>query len=184
MTPEGAFIFSWIFLCFFVGSVSLIFNRYHKPFTIHHTSECDTGDVGEGTHIWRYAYVTKTAHIGCDCMIGQGCYVEGTLGNRVRLQNGCYIYSTTTIEDDVFVGPGVLCLNDKHPPSKSKHYLSILIKRGAYVGGGATILPGVTIGERAHVGAGAVVTHDVEPDTTVVGNPARRLYGPARRPTS
>jgi acetyltransferase-like isoleucine patch superfamily enzyme len=157
-------------------------NNKRKPFTIHPSSECDSAHVGEGTHIWRYSYIASSARIGQDCMIGQGCYVEGTLGNRVRVQNNCCIYNTTVIEDDVFIGPGVLTLNDKHPPSNSLEYKPITIQRYAYIGGGATILPGVTVCRGARVGAGAVVTRDVPPDTVVTGNPARRLHGASSRP--
>lgn len=114
-----------------------------------------------------------------DFKIGENCTIHapvwiGTnvvIGNRVRIQAFAFIPDGVTLEDDVFIGPHVCFTNDKYPPSSN--WSKTLVKNGARVGAGAVILPGITIGEGATVGAGSVVTKDVEPLSTVVGNPAR-----------
>jgi UDP-2-acetamido-3-amino-2,3-dideoxy-glucuronate N-acetyltransferase len=129
------------------------------------------------------------------CTIGEdtkiGAFVEiqknATLGARCKVSSHTFICEGVTIEDDVFVGHGVMFINDRRPRATSDGRLQTeddwsvvptLVKRGASIGSGAAILCGVTIGENAMIGAGAVVTHDVAPGETVAGVPARRL-GPA-----
>lgn len=118
-----------------------------------------TEDIGEGSvlhsHIW----------IGQDVKIGKRC----------KIQAFSFIPDGVTLEDDVFVGPGVKFLNDLYPPSKGKYWRKTLVKKGASIGGSATILPGVTIGENARIGAGAVVTRSVPAGETWVGVPAKFL---------
>ena len=179
MTPEAAFIGSWLLLCFSVGGLSLWIREDGTTFDVAPSSQCLTSRVGANTRIWHHTLVAPHATIGHDCMIGSFCYIEATLGNRVRVQNACHLYSTTTVADDVFIGPGVLTLNDKHPPSSGAKYRDIHICHHAVIGGGAILLPGVTIGPAAVVGAGAVVTHDVAEGDTVIGNPARSIHDPA-----
>jgi UDP-2-acetamido-3-amino-2,3-dideoxy-glucuronate N-acetyltransferase len=113
-------------------------------------------EIGEGTKI------AALCDIG-NCTIGKNCNIQ----TMVSIPKG------TVIEDDVFIGPGVNILNDKYPPSYGKHWHKVTIKKGASIGGNATILPGVTIGENAMVGAGSVVTKDVKKGATVYGNPAK-----------
>lgn len=109
-----------------------------------------------------------------------GAFVEignATIGKNCSIQAFCYICPGTVIEDNVFLGPRVTVLNDKHPPSYGRHWAPVTIKQGASIGGGVTILPGVTIGRNAKVGAGAVVTKDIPDGETWVGIPAKELYG-------
>lgn len=134
--------------------------------------------IGADTRIWQFAIVLAGARIGSDCNLNAHTLVEGgaVLGDRVTLKSGVYVWDGVTLEDDVFVGPNAVFTNDKKPRSKfhPPEYLKTTVKRGASIGGGAVILPGITIGESATVGAGAVVTKDVPAGETWVGNPARR----------
>jgi len=99
-------------------------------------------------------------------IIDYGCKI----GNNVKIHNNCYIAQFTTIEDDVFIGPGVVTANDRYPVSKNLE--GPIIKRGAKIGVNVTLLPGVTIGEYALIGAGAVVVKDIPPKAIAYGNPA------------
>lgn len=155
------------------------------PF-IHPTADVSPQAVlGPGTRIWHQAQVRERACIGDNCIIGKGAYIDFdvTIGSRVKIQNGVYVYHGATVEDGVFIGPGAILTNDKLPRSINPdgslktdadwEVSPILIRRGASIGAGAIILPGVTIGEFAMVGAGAVVIHDVPTHGLVYGNPAR-----------
>jgi len=118
-----------------------------------------------------------------DCEIGDNtkiaCFVEiesgVKIGKNCKIQAFSFIPSGVIIEDNVFVGPHVCFTNDKKPPSGKKNWQPIIVKRGAKIGAGAVILPGIIIGENAMVGAGAVVTKSVSDNVTVAGNPARPL---------
>ena len=112
--------------------------------------------------------------IGDDCNLwSNSCIDYGCrIGQRVMMHNNVYVAQFTVIEDDVFVGPGVSIANDKYPVDK-RHLVGPTIRRGATIGAGAVLLPGVEIGENALVGAGAVVTKNVPPGKVVAGNPAR-----------
>ncbi len=113
--------------------------------------------------------------------LGDGCTVhshvwigdEVTIGKNCKIQAFAFIPNGVTIEDDVFIGPHVCFTNDKHPPSDE--ITPTVVKRGAVIGAGTTVVCGVTIGENAIVGAGSVVTRDIEPNWTVYGNPARNI---------
>jgi acetyltransferase-like isoleucine patch superfamily enzyme len=100
------------------------------------------------------------------------------IGDNVTIKNGVYLFDGVILEDDVFIGPNATFTNDKNPRSKvyPSEFPSTIIKRGASIGGGAIILPGVTVGEMAIIGAGAVVTKNVPSHGVVVGNPARLLH--------
>ena len=146
----------------------------------HPTAVVDPGaTIGPGTRIWHFAHVCAGAVIGRDSVIGQGCYVAGvTVGDRVRVQNNVSLYDGVTIEDGVFLGPSCVFTNVINPRaevSRKHEYRPTLVRRGATVGANATIVCGVTIGEHAFVGAGAVVRHDVAPYSLVVGVPARHV---------
>jgi acetyltransferase-like isoleucine patch superfamily enzyme len=126
------------------------------------------------------ACVRERVVIGDGSVVGAGVLVENdvTVGARCRIQAGAYITAHTTIEDDVFVAPGVVTTNDNFMGrTERRHALrrGPTIRRGARVGGGAVILPGVEIGEEAFVAAGAVVLRDVPARAVVVGNPARQV---------
>lgn len=142
----------------------------------HSTSDCQTEDIGEGTTIWQFCVVLNGAKVGKDCNINAYCLIEGgaVIGDRVTLKCGNYIWSGVTLEDDVFIGPNVTFTNDKYPKSRNRDFqlLRTHVGKGAAIGGGAVILPGIKIGAGAIVGAGAVVTKDVADGVTVTGNPA------------
>ncbi len=137
----------------------------------------DDVEIGEGTRIWHFVHVRKGARIGSGCNIGKGVYIDAgvKIGNNVKIQNFVSVYRGVTIEDDVFLGPHATLTNDLYPRAfnESWEIVPTLIKKGASIGANATIVCGVTIGEYAMVGAGAVVTKDVPPHALVYGNPAR-----------
>lgn len=127
--------------------------------TGHNVVIREENEIGSGFSIWNNSVVDY------DCKIG----------NNVKIHCNCYIAQFTTIEDDVFLAPGVTIANDIHPgcPDSKPCMKGPTLKRGAQIGVNVTIMPYVTIGERALVGGGAVVTRDVPPDSVVYGNPAR-----------
>ena len=135
-------------------------------------------EIGKDTNIWNYANVYR-------CKIGEGCTIgsyteiqnDVIIGNNVPISSHSFICSMVKIEDDVFIGHGIMTINDLHPPSfrrtgSKKFWKNTLIKKGAIIGSNATLFP-VTIGRNAIVGAGAVVTNDVPDNATVVGNPGK-----------
>ena len=144
--------------------------------SIHPLADCKSSDIGAGTKVWQFTVVLPGARIGSDCNINSHCFVENTvdIGNGVTVKCGVYLWDGVTLEDNVLVGPNVTFTNDKWPHSKQPYeQLLTLVKEGASIGGGAVILPGVTIGRRAMIGAGAVVTKDVPDDAVVIGEAAR-----------
>ena len=144
---------------------------------IHPSSDVQSKQIGEGTRVWQYVVILPGAVIGRDGNICSHCFIENqvVVGDRVTVKCGVQLWDGMTLEDDVFVGPNATFTNDREPRSRnaSATLLPTLVKKGASIGANATILPGLTIGEGAMVGAGAVVTKDVPPRTLVVGNPAR-----------
>lgn len=149
-----------------------------RPY-VHPLSDVQTSRIGAGTRIWQFCVVLPDASIGAECNICSHVFIENNvhIGDRVTVKNGVHLYDGLVLEDDVFVGPGVVFTNDRHPRSRMRPSMfePTRICRGASIGGGAVILPGITIGEGAMVGAGALVLRDVAPRQTVVGNPARPL---------
>jgi len=146
-----------------------------QPF-IHSHALVESDQIGPGTRIWAFAHVLRGAVIGADCNICDHSYIDEdvVIGDRVTIKGQVAVIDGMRIEDDVFIGPNASFTNDAFPRSKQPfQYGEIVIKRGATIGSGAILLPGVTVGEWAMVGAGAVVTKDVPPFTVVVGNPAR-----------
>ena len=134
-------------------------------------------EIGEGTRVWHFVHIRRGARIGRNCNIGKGVYIDVgvEVGNNVKIQNFVSIYRGVKIEDDVFIGPHATFTNDLYPRAFNEDWevVPTLVKRGASIGANATIVCGVTIGEYAMVGAGAVVTRDVPPFGLVYGNPAR-----------
>lgn len=155
-------------------------------FYIHPTAEVAAEAViGAGTRIWHQAQVRQGVRIGEACIIGKGAYIDFdvVIGHRCKLQNGVYVYHGATLEAGVFLGPGVMVLNDKNPRAINPdgtlkadadwQVSPTHIGLGAGIGGGAIILPGVTVGKWAIVGSGAVVTRTVPDYGLAYGNPAR-----------
>ena len=147
-------------------------------FFVHPQALCETTDVGSGTRVWAFAHVLPGARLGRDCNICDHVFIENdvVLGDRVTVKCGVQLWDGLRVADDVFIGPNATFSNDKYPKSKeyeSRVLLQTHVGRGASIGGGASILPGLRIGARAMVGAGSVVTHDVPAKAIVSGNPAR-----------
>ena len=144
---------------------------------VHDQAICESPAVGRGTRIWAWSHVLPGAVIGEDCNICECVFIENDvdIGNRVTVKNGVQLWDGLRIQDDVFIGPNVTFTNDKFP--RSRHWQEAVpqtrVEKGASVGANATVLPGITIGEGAMVGAGSVVTKDVPPFAIAYGNPAR-----------
>jgi len=144
---------------------------------VHSSAICDSKNIGKKTRIWAFAHILQDAKIGIDCNICDHVFIENDviIGDRVTVKCGVQIWDGVILEDDVFIGPNVTFSNDLYPHSKQypEEFYKTLVQHGASIGSNATILPGITIGINAMVGAGAVVTHDVPPFAKVIGNPAR-----------
>jgi acetyltransferase-like isoleucine patch superfamily enzyme/dTDP-4-dehydrorhamnose 3,5-epimerase-like enzyme len=156
---------------------------------VHPLGLCESTSVGPGTRIWAFAHVLPGARIGADCNICDHVFVENDviLGDRVTVKSGVQLWNGLHIENDVFIGPNATFSNDRFPRSKEypDRFETTHIERGASIGANATILPGLRIGLRAMVGAGAVVTRSVPPYAIVVGNPARIVgYVDGARPAT
>ena len=156
-------------------------NKNINAFYVHESSYVDEGAIiGDGTKIWHFSHVQSNAVIGEKCVLGQNVNIANNvkIGNNVKIQNNVSVYEGVEIEDYVFCGPSMVFTNVKLPRSEfpqnqSKDYIRTYVKKSASIGANATIVCGVTIGEYALIGSGAVVTKDVPPFTLVVGNPAR-----------
>jgi acetyltransferase-like isoleucine patch superfamily enzyme len=153
---------------------------------IHPTAEVSPqAKIGDGTRVWHLVQIREGVSIGQNCIIGKDVYIDFDvqIGDNVKIQNSALVYHGVTIEDGVFVGPQVCLTNDLYPRAITSdgslkgnddwEVGPILVKYGASLGAGALILPEVTIGRFALVGAGAVVSRDVSNHGLVVGNPAR-----------
>jgi len=146
---------------------------------IHKMSDVQSTQIGENTNVWQFCIVLPNAVIGSNCNICSHCLIENDvfIGNNVTLKSGVQIWDGIEIQDNVFIGPNVTFTNDLKPRSKCypEDFLKTKVCKGASIGANATILPGITIGEGAMVGAGSVVVKDVPANTTVVGNPAKEI---------
>lgn len=147
---------------------------------IHSTAVIDEGArIGNDTFIWHFCHVMPSAVIGSNCILGQNVFVDNKvkIGNGVKIQNNVSVYNSVTLEDDVFIGPSVVFTNVINPRSfiERKHeFKPTLVQQGVSIGANATIICGITIGEYAMIGAGAVVTKDVPAYAIMTGNPARQ----------
>ncbi len=146
---------------------------------IHKLADVQSKNIGDDTKIWQFSVILKDAVIGKNCNICAQVFIENDvkIGDNVTVKCGVQLWDGITLEDNVFIGPNVTFANDKHPRSKiyPDSFWRTTVKKGASIGANATLCPGITIGEGAMVGAGAVVTKDVPPHMTVVGNPAHEL---------
>jgi acetyltransferase-like isoleucine patch superfamily enzyme len=146
-------------------------------FFVHDLASNTSEAIGFGTRIWQFSVILPGANIGAYCNICSHCFIENdvVIGDRVTVKNGVSLYDGLRIQDDVFIGPNVTFTNDLFPRSQQhpKDFPLTIVQNGASIGGGAVILPNLTIGRYAMVGAGAVVTTSVPDRAVVVGNPAR-----------
>jgi UDP-2-acetamido-3-amino-2,3-dideoxy-glucuronate N-acetyltransferase len=150
-------------------------------YTAHPSAIIDEGArIGDGTRIWHWVHVSAQARIGQRCSLGQNVYIgnDVVIGDNVKIQNNVSVYDAVTLEDDVFCGPSMVFTNVYNPRAavtRKEEYKPTLVKKGATLGANCTIVCGVTIGEFAFVGAGAVVNKDVKPYALMVGVPARQM---------
>lgn len=150
---------------------------------IHDSAYVDDGAVlGENTKVWHFAHVCKNAKVGSNCVLGQNVVVmpNAVVGDYCKIQNNVSIYEGVVLEDYVFCGPSMVFTNVliprcEYPRNTSSDYLQTIVKRGASIGANATIVCGVTLGERCLIAAGAVVTKDVPPYALMAGVPARQI---------
>jgi UDP-2-acetamido-3-amino-2,3-dideoxy-glucuronate N-acetyltransferase len=144
---------------------------------IHALADCQATDVGAGTRVWQFAVIVNGARIGRNCNICAHTFIEGgvIVGDDVTLKCGVYLWDGIELGNGVFVGPNATFTNDPYPRSRQRPdaWPRTIVEDGASIGANSTLLPGITIGARAMVGAGAVVTKNVPPGVVVVGNPAR-----------
>lgn len=153
---------------------------------VHPTAIVETTRIGAGSRIWAFTHVMPDVTIGADCNVGEHCFIESgaRIGNEVTIKNANMVWDGVQLEDGVFVGPGVVFTNDRYPRSPrisqvrnryaDRRWLEpTVVKRGASLGAGAVILPGITIGEFCMVGAGSMVTRSFPPHSLIVGTPAR-----------
>ena len=148
--------------------------------SIHPTAIIEEGaSVSPTCTLWHYVHVREGAQVGDGVGAGRNVYIgkDVRIGDRTRIQNNVSVFQGVTIESDVFVGPSVVFTNDLFPRASAGSWdvVPTVIRRGASLGANATIICGVEIGEFAMVGAGTVVTKDVEPHSMVVGNPSRPI---------
>ncbi len=150
-------------------------------FFVHESSFVDNNVIiGENTKIWHFSHVLSNSNIGSNCSFGQNCVIgpNVTIGNGVKVQNNISIYEGVEVEDDVFLGPSMVFTNVINPRSfivKKEEFKKTLLKKGCSIGANATVICGVTIGEFALVGSGAVINKDVKPYALMVGVPAKQI---------
>ncbi len=149
--------------------------------TVHPTAIVDEGaQIGEGSRVWHWVHVCGGARIGKGVSLGQNVFVgnQVVIGDRCKIQNNVSVYDNVTLEEGVFCGPSMVFTNVYNPRSlieRKSEYRNTLVKRGATLGANCTIVCGITIGEFAFIGAGAVVNKDVKPYALMVGVPARQV---------
>jgi UDP-2-acetamido-3-amino-2,3-dideoxy-glucuronate N-acetyltransferase len=147
----------------------------------HETAIIDAGvSMGEGTKVWHFCHILTDTSIGYGCSFGQNCVVgpKVTMGNGIKVQNNVSIYEGVEIEDDVFLGPSMVFTNVLNPRAfiqRKEEFKKTLLKKGCSIGANASIICGVTIGEYALIGSGAVINKDVKPYALMVGVPAKQI---------
>ncbi|MGL6109605.1 MAG: acyltransferase [Rubrivivax sp.] len=149
--------------------------------TVHPSAIVDAGAVlGEGCRVWHFVHISAGARIGKGCSFGQNVYVgnDVRIGNHVKIQNNVSVYDAVTLEDEVFCGPSMVFTNVYNPRAavaRKDEYRRTLVKRGATLGANCTLVCGVTVGQHAFIGAGAVVNRDVPDFALMLGVPARHV---------
>lgn len=147
----------------------------------HDTAIVETDNIGEGTKIWAFVHICKGAKIGKNCTIGEGVYIgpDVIIGDNCRIQNRALLYTGVEIGNDVFIGPGVVTTNDYFPTLPvgdwSHRFKKTIIDDNSSVGANSTIICGCTIGKSSMIGAGSVVTKDVESGYLYYGNPSKKI---------
>ena len=151
---------------------------------IHKFSDVKTKSIGKNTIIWQFSVILPGAILGSDCNICSHCFIENDviIGDRVTIKNGVKIFDSIEIEDDVFIGPNVTFTNDLYPKSErnfktKKNFPKTKVCKGASIGAGSIILPGITIGEFSLVGAGSLVDKNVKNNSIFYGHPAKFKRG-------
>ncbi|OGF62350.1 MAG: oxidoreductase [Candidatus Fischerbacteria bacterium RBG_13_37_8] len=163
-----------------IPEIQEISPKIDKKYFVHESSFVDDQvEIGDGTKIWHYCHILKNTKIGQNCIFGQNVMVGPNviIGNRVKVQNYVSIYESVELEDEVFCAPSMVFTNVINPRAfieRKTEFRKTLVKRGATLGANSTIICGVTIGEYALIGAGAVVTKEVLPYALVTGVPARQ----------
>ena len=140
----------------------------------------DNVTIGENTKIWHFSHILSGTNIGKNCSFGQNCVVgpKVNIGSGVKVQNNISIYEGVEVEDDVFLGPSMVFTNVTNPRAfivRRDEFKKTLLKKGCSIGANATIVCGVTIGEYALIGSGAVINKDVKPFALMVGVPAKQI---------
>jgi UDP-2-acetamido-3-amino-2,3-dideoxy-glucuronate N-acetyltransferase len=149
-------------------------------YTVHPSAIIDDGaQIGEGSRVWHFVHVCGGAKIGKGVSLGQNVFVgnQVTIGDRCKVQNNVSVFDNVTLEEGVFCGPSMVFTNVRNPRAlieRKNEYRNTLVKKGATLGANCTVVCGVTIGEYAFVGAGAMVNKDVKPYALMVGVPARQ----------
>jgi acetyltransferase-like isoleucine patch superfamily enzyme len=143
---------------------------------IHSHALCETTSIGSRTRVWAFVHILPGAKIGSDCNVCDHVFIENDviIGNNVTIKSGVQLWDGIRVSDDVFIGPNVTFTNDKYPKSLNKNYvlLETFVEEGVSIGANATILPGITIGAKSVIAAGAIVTKNVPPKSLVKGAPS------------
>jgi len=152
-----------------------------KDFFVHETSIVDENvNIGDNTKVWHFSHILSGSNIGANCSFGQNCVVGPNvkIGSGVKVQNNISVYEGVEVEDDVFLGPSMVFTNVINPRAfivRRDEFKKTLLKKGCSIGANATVVCGVTIGEYALIGSGAVVNKDVKPYALMVGVPAKQI---------
>jgi len=147
----------------------------------HPTAIVDDGaEIGDDSHVWHWVHVSSGARVGKGVSLGQNVFIGNkvTIGDKCKIQNNVSVYDNVYLEEDVFCGPSMVFTNVYNPRSfieRKDEYKKTLVKKGATLGANCTIVCGVTIGEYAFIGAGAVIKQDVKPYALMVGVPAKQI---------
>jgi len=150
-------------------------------YQVHPTAIIDDGaEIGDGSRVWQWVHVCRGAKIGKDVSLGQNVFIGNKviIGDKCKIQNNVSVYDNVHLEEGVFCGPSMVFTNVYNPRSlieRKDEYKDTLVKNGATLGANCTIVCGVTIGEFAFIGAGAVVNKDVKPYALMVGVPAKQI---------